>query len=234
MGPGLPGLGIASVFYVIAALFAPLRELALTIRGRSSAERWRLVGIQFLLAVTVVVALIAFYVGLAMLVRVGWLPRPREWNALARLPNVVWAFLTLAAVLTGVWLYALWDRVTSEEETLEMIAAAHRSGVVNVVIDLREAAPAAPELAATGGRGAPVGSVSPTGAGVVVAAPMWAAVHYPDDWSTLPHPEVERPSAPETGPVGQPGQATPPLISWDDVAAVLSSLPLARGAPVGV
>ena len=229
MGPGLPGLGIASVFYVMAALLAPLRELVLTVQGRSSARRWRLVGVQFVLALTVVVALVAFYLGLAALVRLGVLPRPQGWNdALGRVPNVVWAFVTLTAVLAAVWLYALWDRFTAQEETQEMIAAAHRSGVVDVVHDLREVATGTPVR--TDGLVASVAAAvsAPDPVHLARTAPMWATVQHPDEdrWSTLPRPEVPGPV-----PVPVPAASTAAdstvgsHIGWNEVAVALSRLP---------
>ena len=47
MTVGLPGAGIGGLFYLLAALLMPLRELAHTVRGRSSASRWTLVAWQF-------------------------------------------------------------------------------------------------------------------------------------------------------------------------------------------
>ena len=47
MTVGLPGAGIGGLFYLLAAVVMPVRELALTARGRSSARRWGVVGRQF-------------------------------------------------------------------------------------------------------------------------------------------------------------------------------------------
>ena len=43
MGAGIPGTGMATLFYLISAVLMPLRELVLTLQGRSSWARWRLV-----------------------------------------------------------------------------------------------------------------------------------------------------------------------------------------------
>lgn len=51
MTVGLPGAGIGGLFYLLAALLMPFRELARTLRRRSSAARWSLVGEQFAHAV---------------------------------------------------------------------------------------------------------------------------------------------------------------------------------------
>lgn len=47
MTVGLPGAGIGGLFYLMAALLMPVRELGRTLRGRSSLARWGLVGRQF-------------------------------------------------------------------------------------------------------------------------------------------------------------------------------------------
>lgn len=50
MTAGLPGTGIGGVFYLISALLMPLFELVLTLRGKSSFARWRLVIRQLVMA----------------------------------------------------------------------------------------------------------------------------------------------------------------------------------------
>ena len=57
MTAGLPGTGIGGLFYLGTAFLMPVRELLLTIRGRSSARRWRLVLLQVMLAASVIVGL---------------------------------------------------------------------------------------------------------------------------------------------------------------------------------
>lgn len=59
MNAGLPGIGIASLFFVISALLMPVVELARTVRGQSSRERWRGVAHDWLLAVAMVGAFLA-------------------------------------------------------------------------------------------------------------------------------------------------------------------------------
>lgn len=56
MTAGLPGFGLGGVFFIISALLAPLGELVLTVRGRSSRARWANVGRQFLIAVVMICA----------------------------------------------------------------------------------------------------------------------------------------------------------------------------------
>jgi hypothetical protein len=43
MGAGIPGTGMATLFYLVSALLMPLCELVRTVQGRSSWARWRLV-----------------------------------------------------------------------------------------------------------------------------------------------------------------------------------------------
>jgi len=68
---GLPGVGIGGLFYLISALLMPLFEAVRTIRGRSSRERWRVVGRQFAMAVIMVGALTAVVILLHQLLRSG-------------------------------------------------------------------------------------------------------------------------------------------------------------------
>lgn len=43
MTAGLPGTGIGGVFYLLSALFMPIIEIILTLRGKSSVARWLMV-----------------------------------------------------------------------------------------------------------------------------------------------------------------------------------------------
>ena len=56
MSAGLPGVGLAGLFYLLCALLMPFLELGRTLAGRSSAQRWRVVAEQFLLAVALLVS----------------------------------------------------------------------------------------------------------------------------------------------------------------------------------
>jgi len=57
MNVGLPGAGLAGLFYLATALMMPLLELARTLSGRSSMARWRWVAGQTGLALAIVGAL---------------------------------------------------------------------------------------------------------------------------------------------------------------------------------
>ena len=50
MSPGLPSAGVMFLFYVLTALWMPLRELALALRGQSSGTRWPAIRVQVMLA----------------------------------------------------------------------------------------------------------------------------------------------------------------------------------------
>lgn len=50
MTVGLPGTGIGGLFYLLTAFLMPVRELGLTLRGRSTFARWRAVVLQVALA----------------------------------------------------------------------------------------------------------------------------------------------------------------------------------------
>jgi hypothetical protein len=219
MGPGLPGLGIASIFYVVVALLAPLRELVLTVRGRSSLARWRLVTTQFLIAVGVVVALIGFYALLALMVSAGWIPPLRGPSNLVRIPNLMWGAFALVGVLGATTLYALWVRLTDEQESPEAIAAAHRSGVVDVVIDLRE--PSIAAAATSPPIPAPVRAV--TAGEWFDGAPLWAPVldGGAPSWSHLPRPT---PLMDDPSPARPTAAASPPWVEvdWAELAASIN------------
>jgi hypothetical protein len=53
---GLPGTGLGGLFYILLALWMPVAELRVSLRGGSSRERWRQVGTQFALACGIVAA----------------------------------------------------------------------------------------------------------------------------------------------------------------------------------
>ncbi len=43
---GIPGSGVGGVFYLLSALWMPISETVMTMRGRSNARRWLTVGMQ--------------------------------------------------------------------------------------------------------------------------------------------------------------------------------------------
>jgi hypothetical protein len=67
--PGLPGAGLGGLFYVLSALVMLPIEVVQTVRGRSSLERWRVVGLHVSLAGGVVAS---FAVALWVLQLVLW------------------------------------------------------------------------------------------------------------------------------------------------------------------
>jgi len=61
MGAGIPGTGMATLFYVACAFVMPLRELVLTLQGRSSWSRWRLVCRHLLIALAMASSAVATF-----------------------------------------------------------------------------------------------------------------------------------------------------------------------------
>jgi hypothetical protein len=59
MFAGLPGIGVGTLFYVLTALWMPVKEIGCLVRGNSSRARWRLIAVQLLFAVGII-ASIAF------------------------------------------------------------------------------------------------------------------------------------------------------------------------------
>jgi len=69
MFAGLPGIGVGTLFYVLAALFMPVHELGRVLRGTSSAERWRRILLQWMYAFSIVGSI--FIADRLMLVALG-------------------------------------------------------------------------------------------------------------------------------------------------------------------
>jgi hypothetical protein len=59
MFAGLPGIGVGTLYYVLAAFWMPFRELARLLRGDFSAARWRLVVMQLCFAITIIASIAA-------------------------------------------------------------------------------------------------------------------------------------------------------------------------------
>jgi hypothetical protein len=57
MTAGLPGTGIGGVFYLLSALFMPIIEIVMTLRGESSLARWFLVLRQLTIAASILGAM---------------------------------------------------------------------------------------------------------------------------------------------------------------------------------
>jgi hypothetical protein len=54
MFAGLPGIGVGTLFYVLTALWMPIHECGRLLKGESSLERWRLIGVQYCFAITII------------------------------------------------------------------------------------------------------------------------------------------------------------------------------------
>lgn len=59
MFAGLPGIGVGTLFYVLMALWMPLREIGMVARGQSSVARWKLIGTQLVFALGIVASIAA-------------------------------------------------------------------------------------------------------------------------------------------------------------------------------
>lgn len=133
MGPGLPGFGIASLFYVAAGLIAPIREVVLTIAGRSSRSRWVMVGRQFALSVVTVAAVVGFLVVIDRLIYLGYLTVARGPSALSGIPNFGYAILAFVFVVGATNMVGMaYSRMTVPEAPA-IIAENHRLGRTSVL-----------------------------------------------------------------------------------------------------
>ena len=134
------------MFYVAAALFAPLREIYLLTRGRSSLKRWSLIGRQFLLASCVVVAIIVFYWCIDLVISNGWMLDRRNrlpWG----MPAWIFAFVALAALLVGLGIWSWGANRHWREYRAHVIARAHRLGVsdkVGIIAGVADSEPMTP------------------------------------------------------------------------------------------
>lgn len=107
MTAGLPGTGLGGLLYLVLALLMPLREVHLTLTGRSSRERWTVVGRQAALALAIVGVLVVTALAVSRLLGTnGYVVgagRPLLLSAL-----VGGSVLAVLAVALRVW--ALLDR----------------------------------------------------------------------------------------------------------------------------
>jgi hypothetical protein len=69
MFAGLPGIGVGTLFYILAALWMPFHELARVVRGTSSGARWRRIGMQWVYAFSIMVSV--FFADRVMLWALG-------------------------------------------------------------------------------------------------------------------------------------------------------------------
>lgn len=68
MNVGLPGTGIGGLFYVMSIFAMVGYELVLTLRGRTSAARWRLVGVELVMLSGIVLMIAATGWALSLLI----------------------------------------------------------------------------------------------------------------------------------------------------------------------
>ena len=133
----MPGFGIASIFYICAALLAPFVEVTHVVRGTSTPARRRIALSQFVLGSLMIGALVGFYVGLAFLMRRGWLAGAGS-GGFGPLPNWTYAVLTLVGVLAAGYVWGAVTRRRLGPEARASVAQAHSEGVARIVLDLRE------------------------------------------------------------------------------------------------
>ncbi|MDQ3476014.1 MAG: hypothetical protein M3492_06685 [Actinomycetota bacterium] len=61
MGAGIPGTGMATLFYILSVFIMPLREIVPTLRGQSSWARWRLIMRHLVMALAMTAAAYGTY-----------------------------------------------------------------------------------------------------------------------------------------------------------------------------
>lgn len=104
---GLPGTGLGGLLYIALALAMPFHELYLTIRGRSSLDRWKLVAKQFAIACGI---LAGVELSFSLLARAG--AAPQLGTGTVMVAPMLLTLGLLLAVLAVLWLWALLARIT--------------------------------------------------------------------------------------------------------------------------
>ncbi len=61
MGAGIPGTGMATLFYILSVLVMPLTEMVRTVQGQSSWKRWGLIVRHYVLALAMTAAVYATF-----------------------------------------------------------------------------------------------------------------------------------------------------------------------------
>ena len=116
MTVGLPGAGIGGLFYLIAGLLMPVREAWLTVTGRSSRARWRVVLHQFSIASGIAGGTWASsWLLTTLLLRIAHVDAPRSGDSTGlgtslhrtaewlRPTHGLVQFATLVVVVAGTW-----------------------------------------------------------------------------------------------------------------------------------
>lgn len=117
---GLPGTGLGGLMYVVLALAMPFYETVQTVRGRSSAERWKLVLRQTAIALGIVVA-VAFTAWTVMRLSIAPSPFAVEGDGdltalLIALPVILLAVL-VAVLRMWAWVVGRGDRSSDRAPT---------------------------------------------------------------------------------------------------------------------
>jgi len=117
MTAGLPGTGIGGLFYILLVVLLPLRELLLTITGRSSLARWRSILKLAVMSAGIVLALL----GESLLLKAGfsWLSQAAPKGSAIHQASVVamngvvpWLaaapFIILLVLLSSMHVLRMW------------------------------------------------------------------------------------------------------------------------------
>ena len=139
MGPGLPGFGIASIFYIVAAILAPARVAWVARRRPDVTARWSTAWTQCAIGWTMLAALVGFYLFLDLLVTRGILPVSQGPTPLRVLPNWIYAVITLGVVLLIGSLAGTVASLRRPDDAAAAVAAGHAAGVAPMVLELRQA-----------------------------------------------------------------------------------------------
>lgn len=112
MTPGLPGTGIGGLFYIIGAVWMPLRETARRLlREAEDCHRWPLIFRQSGIALGMVIAMTGAFWMLDMAFMVDGAPVPgtndKGGTIPFRFPFVLGTFFILIVVLTTIQIFKI-------------------------------------------------------------------------------------------------------------------------------
>jgi hypothetical protein len=143
MFAGLPGIGVGTLFYVLAALWMPVREAVRLLRGDVCLKRWRLVVIQLAFAISIVASIAIADRVLALMLSDGSVQAVTPARLInegfaVRAPESFWAAPVFASLLLLVGVLVL-----TEVARAVVLVASGRSTVTAVLFRYKPGIPAA-------------------------------------------------------------------------------------------
>lgn len=122
MNVGLPGTGIGGLFYLLSAFLILLYELLMTMRGKSNMKRWKIVGEQVGITITMIAAAVLMNAVISKYIT----KKPPVYTASGSFTSVVLATYSQHPLLVPVTLLALVLSITLVLQVLLRASATRR------------------------------------------------------------------------------------------------------------